>query len=119
MQRCSYQSDAPGEQTGLLCIPVQAKHHWQSAPDSRSAEPHALRAAQVGGGMGRLARDVLDHVRAAAPGVHARMRYTCVEISARLAGMQAATLGAAAGPRAGQGLVPMPGLVAAERDMHA
>ncbi len=52
------------------------------------------RAAQVGGGTGRLARDVLDHVRAAAPGVHARMRYTCVEISARLAGMQRATLGA-------------------------
>jgi SAM-dependent MidA family methyltransferase len=76
----------------------------------------------VGGGTGRLARDVLDHVRAAAPGVHARMRYTCVEISARLAGMQRATLGAggahagrfsvraATGPWAGQGLAAAAGV---------
>ena len=38
---------------------------------------------------------MLDHVRAAAPQVHARMQYTCVEISARLAALQRATLGAA------------------------
>lgn len=51
-----------------------------------------MRAAQVGGGTGRLARDVLDHVRQAAPDVYARMHYTCMEISPRLAALQRGTL---------------------------
>ena len=54
------------------------------------AEP--LRVFEIGGGTGTLARDILDHVRSAAPGVYDRMEYCAVEISPRLARLQAATV---------------------------
>ena len=40
---------------------------------------------------------MLDHVRAAAPGVYENMQYTAVEISPPLARLQAATVAGAGG----------------------
>lgn len=69
--------------------------HTQLAAGGAAAEP--LRVFEVGGGTGTLARDILDHLRAAAPGVYARTQYTAVEISPRLARLQAATVAGAGG----------------------
>ncbi|KAK9825352.1 hypothetical protein WJX81_001851 [Elliptochloris bilobata] len=74
----------------------QAVAAFLLAEHARTAATGAsLHVKEIGGGTGRLAVDVLDHVCAAAPEVHARMRYTCVEISTRLAALQRATLDAA------------------------
>ena len=74
---------------------VLDKHAQVAAGSSSAVEP--LRVFEVGGGTGTLARDILDHVRSAAPGVYESMTYTCVEISPRLAQLQEETAGEAAG----------------------
>ena len=74
---------------------VLDKHAQMTASSSFAAEP--LRVFEIGGGTGTLARDILDHVRGAAPGVYENMMYTCVEISPRLAQLQGRTVGEAAG----------------------
>ena len=60
---------------------------------SQVAEPGSkLCILEVGGGTGTLARDVLDHVRSAAPRSYAECSYTSVEISPQLAQVQQHTV---------------------------
>ena len=62
------------------------------------AEPgSSLNITEVGGGTGTLARDVLDHLRAAAPASYAQCSYTSVEISPQLADVQKRTVSETAG----------------------
>ena len=62
------------------------------------AEPgSSLNILEVGGGTGTLARDVLDHLRAAAPASYAHCSYTSVEISPQLADVQKRTVSETAG----------------------
>ena len=62
------------------------------------AEPGSqLSIVEVGGGTGTLARDVLDHVRSAAPQSYAECSYTSVEISPQLAQVQQHTVADMAG----------------------
>ena len=57
------------------------------------AEPGSkLSIVEIGGGTGTLARDVLDHVRSAAPQSYAECSYTSVEISPQLAQVQQHTV---------------------------
>jgi len=65
---------------------------------SQMAEPGSkLNILEIGGGTGTLARDVLDHVRSAAPQFYAQCSYTSVEISPQLARVQQSTVADAAG----------------------
>ena len=60
---------------------------------SQMAEPGSkLSIVEIGGGTGTLARDVLDHVRSAAPQSYAECSYTSVEISPQLAQVQQHTV---------------------------
>ena len=60
---------------------------------SQMAEPGSkLSIFEIGGGTGTLARDVLDHVRSAAPHSYAECSYTSVEISPQLAQVQQRTV---------------------------
>lgn len=62
------------------------------------AEPgSSLNILEVGGGTGTLARDVLDHLRAAVPASYAQCSYTSVEISPQLADVQKRTVSKTAG----------------------
>ena len=65
---------------------------------SQMAEPGStLNILEVGGGTGTLARDVLDHLRDAAPASYAQCSYTSVEISPQLADVQTRTVSDKAG----------------------
>ena len=70
---------------------VLDRHAQMAAPQD------PLRIFEIGGGTGTLARDVLQHVRVAAPELYGRMEYCSVEISPALARAQAATVTAAGG----------------------
>jgi hypothetical protein len=73
---------------------VLDKHAQLAASSSTTAE-EPLRVFELGGGTGTLARDIMDHVRSAAPGVYDSMQYCCVEISPRLARLQQETIAGA------------------------
>ena len=65
---------------------------------SQMAEPGSkLSIVEIGGGTGTLARDVLDHIRSAAPQSYAACSYTSVEISPQLAQAQQRTVAETAG----------------------
>ena len=67
------------------------KHSQMAEPGTR------LNILEIGGGTGTLARDVLNHVRSAAPHSYAECSYTSVEISSHLAEIQQHTVACAAG----------------------
>ena len=67
------------------------KHCQMAEPGSK------LSILEIGGGTGTLARDVLDHVRSAAPQSYAECSYTSVEISPQLAQVQQHTVADTAG----------------------
>lgn len=56
-----------------------------------------LNILEIGGGTGTLARDVLNHVRSAAPAAYDECSYTSVEISPQLADVQQRSVSDAAG----------------------
>lgn len=58
------------------------KHNQMAEPGER------LGIIEIGGGTGTLARDILNHVRSAAPASYAECSYTSVEISPQLAAVQ-------------------------------
>jgi hypothetical protein len=79
---------------GAAVAAFAAARHDARFGAARAAAP-PLRLYELGAGTGTLARDALGWLRATRPDLYARTRYTAVEISAPLAALQAARVGAA------------------------